>query len=42
MFGDVNVEEIDDVIDFKNSFFSDGFDAEDAGFTVSTVYYSHS
>ena len=35
-FGDVNVEEINDVAEFKTVFFPKGFDTEDAGFTVST------
>lgn len=34
-FGDVNVDEITDVETFKTVFFPDGFETEDAGFTVS-------
>ena len=33
-FGDVNVEEITSVEQFKQEFFPDGFETEDAGFTV--------
>ncbi|RUS83829.1 hypothetical protein EGW08_008410, partial [Elysia chlorotica] len=32
-FGDVNVEEISDVDTFRNTFFPEGFDAENAGLT---------
>ena len=38
-FGDVNVEEITDVDEFKRVFFPDGFDSEDAGFTVSVYIH---
>jgi len=33
-FGEVNVEEITSVEQFKQEFFPDGFETEDAGFTV--------
>ena len=35
MFGDVNVEQITNVDTFKDIFFPDGFEAENAGLTVS-------
>ena len=37
-FGDVNVEEISDVDTFRETFFPEGFDAENAGLTVKSVH----
>jgi len=34
---DINVEEVTDVQTFQKTFFPNGFDAEDAGFTVSVL-----
>ena len=36
-FGDVEVDEITDIGQFKKVFFSDGFDGETAGFTVTII-----
>jgi len=38
MFGDVKVDEITDVDEFKRTYFPQGFDAENAGYTVSVLF----
>ena len=35
MFGDIKVDEITDVDVFKSTYFAEGFDTQNAGYTVS-------
>lgn len=42
MFGDIKVDEVTDVEVFKSTYFADGFDAENAGLTVSSTLIIHS
>lgn len=39
MFGDIKVDEITDVDVFKATYFAEGFDAQNAGYTVSSKLF---